>query len=354
MAVSDQVAAHGKPTIGDKIGRGSQPTRTDGQTPPTSGVVGALRRAARVGGNSTGLFVVFILLCAFFTINSPYFLTYENALAVGDQIATLGVIAAGATLVIISGGIDLSVGSVVALAATVMGVSFQNHDVPLPIAIGIGLFAGVIVGLINGLLVTRFRIAAFIATLATMSAARGIANMMTNGVQISNYPLWFDELATARYFGISACTAALIVVFIAAGVYLSRRPGGRQIYAVGGNETVARLAGINVNRVKLKVYVVTGFLAGLGGIILASRLDSATPSMGMGIELQVIAAVVIGGASLSGGVGTMGGTVLGVLIIGILSNGLNIMGVSQFAQQVIIGIVIVGAVMIDSFRRRGN
>jgi ribose transport system permease protein len=295
-----------------------------------------------------------VVLCAFFAVNSPYFLTYENALAIGDQIATLGVIAAGATLVIISGGIDLSVGAVVALAATVMGVFYQYQGIPLPIAIVCGLLAGIVVGLINGLVVTRGRIAPFIATLGTMTAARGVANMMTNGVQISNYPRWFDELATKRYFGLSACTAALILVFIAAGIYLSRRPGGRQVYAVGGNETVARLAGVNVDLVKLKAYVLTGFLSALGGIILASRLDSATPSLGLGIELQVIAAVVIGGASLSGGVGWMGGTVLGVLIIGILSNGLNIMGVSQFMQQVIIGIVIVGAVMIDSFRRRAH
>ena len=357
FAVTDhQVATPPKQLAGNGAASGGGPASTNGSVPGMSrrSVFTALRRASQTGGNSGGLAVVFTLLCAFFAFNSPYFLTYDNALVIGDQIATLGVISAGATLVIISGGIDLSVGSVIALAAVVMGVFYQYHGIPLPIAIVCGLLAGVAVGFLNGLLVTRGQIAAFIATLATMTAARGVANMMTNGVQVSNYPSWFDGLATDRYLGLSVCTAVLILVFIAVGTYLSRRPGGRQVYAVGGNETVARLAGINVDLVKLKVYVLTGFLSAVGGIMLASRLDSATPSLGLGMELQVIAAVVIGGASLSGGVGTMGGTVLGVLIIGILSNGLNIMGVSQFAQQVIIGIVIAGAVMIDSFRRRRN
>jgi len=357
LAVADhEVTIPSKERAGDGAASGGEPASANGSAPGTSraSVAAVLRRASRAGGSSGGLAVVFVVLCAFFALSSPYFLTYGNALAIGDEIATLGVIAAGSTLVIISGGIDLSVGASVALGATVMGVFYQYQGIPLPIAIVCGLLAGTVVGLINGLVITRGRIAPFIATLGTMTAARGVANMMTNGVQVSGYPLWFDQLATKRYFGLSVCTAALILVFILVGIYLSRRPGGRQVYAVGGNETVAKLAGINVDVVKIKAYALTGFLSALGGIILASRLDSATPSLGTGIELQVIAAVVIGGASLSGGIGWMGGTVLGVLIIGILSNGLNIMGVSSFMQQVVIGTVIVGAVMIDSFRRRAH
>lgn len=312
----------------------------------------ALSRLAGALGPGSGLVIVVIGLIAFFTWRSPYFLTYENALVIGDVMVTVGIVAIGATLVIVSGGIDLSVGSVVALAATLMGVLFDRMGIPLPLAIVAGLAAGALVGLVNGLLVTLGGLAPFIATLATMSAVRGIALMLTNGVQVADFPSWFDQLATQRYAGISALVGVLILVCVVGHIYLGHRPGGRETLAVGGNETVARLAGISITRTKIRTYVIAGLLAGLAGIALSSRLDSATPNFGVGLELQVIAAVVIGGASLSGGIGSVPGTALGVLVVAVLANGLNLIGVSSFAQQVVIGVVIAGAVMVDSYRRR--
>ena len=207
-------------------------------------------------------------------------------------------------------------------------------------------------GAVSGLLITLFRVPAFIATLAMMSVARGLANMITDGQQIVGFPSWFSMLAYSRLGGFLTLTVAImLVVFVLGWAYLRYSAGGRSLYAIGGNPEVARLAGINVNAFTVGVYVVSGFLAGLAGVVLAMRLDSVQPTAGVSYELDTIAAVVIGGTSLTGGRGGIVGTIIGVLIIGVLRNGLNLLSVSPFLQAVVIGIVIALAVAAESFKK---
>jgi ribose transport system permease protein len=270
-----------------------------------------------------------------------------------DQITVLGIMSVGMTFVILIGGIDLSVGSVLALAMMVMGWVANIAGWPIGLAIPLALLVSALSGLVVGLLVTSFRVPAFIATLAMMSVARGVANMITDGQQIVGFPDWFTMLAIDRHFGILTATVFLMLaIVIVAWLFLKYRSEGRMLYAVGGNPEVARLAGINVPLVTIGVYVLCAVLAGLAGIVLAARLDAVQPSSGFGYELDTIAAVVIGGTSLSGGAGGIGGTLIGVLIIGVLRNGLNLLNVSPFLQQVIIGVVIVLAVGVETLRRK--
>jgi ribose transport system permease protein len=235
----------------------------------------------------------------------------------------------------------------------VMGYMAKEAGLPMALAIPLGVFAGALSGLVSGLLITQFAVPAFIATLAMMSIARGLANMITDGQQIVGFPLWFNDLAITRYGGYLTMTVALLlVIVVVAALFLRYRTAGRSVYAVGGNAEVARLAGINVKRLTIWVYVISGTLAGIAGIVLAARLDSVQPSSGFTYELDTIAAVVIGGTSLSGGRGSIGGTAVGVLIIGVLRNGLNLLGVSPFLQQVVIGVVIAMAVAADALRKK--
>ncbi|RWX81176.1 ABC transporter permease [Neorhizobium lilium] len=302
---------------------------------------------------ATGPLVGLLALCLFLSISTDAFLSLRNGLNILDQITVLGIMAVGMTFVILIGGIDLSVGSVLALSMMVMGWTANIAGMPMPLAIVFALAASAVSGLLVGLLVTLFRVPAFIATLAMMSAARGVANMITDGQQIVGFPDWFTMLAIDRHFGVLTATVFLMLaVLLAAWIFLHFRAEGRMLYAVGGNPEVARLAGINTQIVTIGVYVVSAVLAGLAGIVLAARLDSVQPSSGFGYELDTIAAVVIGGTSLSGGSGGIGGTLIGVLIIGVLRNGLNLLNVSPFLQQVIIGVVIVLAVGAETIRRR--
>jgi ribose transport system permease protein len=235
----------------------------------------------------------------------------------------------------------------------VMGYLGNNREWPFVIAIVVALLASAACGLTSGLMVTRLRMPAFIATLAMMSIARGIASIITNGEQIVGFPDWFSNLAIIRHFGFLTVTVGLMVVItLIAWIILAFRPVGRALYALGGSQEVARLAGIPVRQYTMWVYVICGALAGLAGVILSARLDSSQPSSGLGYELDTIAAVVIGGASLSGGVGSIGGTAVGVLIIGFLRNGLNLLQISPFVQQVVIGVVIAFAVAADTMRNR--
>ena len=294
-----------------------------------------------------------ILLCVIFTFTTNVFFSVRNALNVLDQVTVLGILAVGMTLVIVIGGIDLSVGSILAFGMMVMGWLKDSFNVPLPLAILIALLCGAVCGLINGLLVTKARLPAFIATLAMMSIGRGLANIVTDGRQVVGFPDWFTSLSTVRHFGFLSITVALFLILVAiTWIFLRYRSAGRSLYAIGGSAEVARLAGIKVQTLTIWVYIAAGTLAGVAGIAQASRLDSSEPSAGLGYELDTIAAVVIGGASLSGGIGGIGGTIVGVLIIGVLHNGLNLIGVSPFIQQIIIGAVIAVAVMADTLRRK--
>ena len=206
---------------------------------------------------------------------------------------------------------------------------------------------------VSGLLITELNVPPFIATLAMMSIARGLANMITNGSQIIGFPPWFNMGAIIRYGGFLTMTVAvMLVVFLVAVLYQRYRKGGRILYAIGGNPEVARLAGVNVKRATVVVYTMCAALSGLAGVLFAARLDAVQPSIGIAFELDAIAAVVIGGTSLSGGTGGVGGTIIGVLIIGVLRNGLNLLSVSPFVQSVVIGLVIVLAVAAETFKQR--
>ncbi len=294
-------------------------------------------------------------LCILFGLSTSAFLTVRNLVNVIDQLTVLGLMALGMTAVIVIGGIDLSVGSVLALSMMVMGWLSNVYGIPMQLAIVAALATGGVCGMTSGLLITAANLPAFIATLAVMSIARGLANMITDGSQIVGYVGWFSDLSIVRYCGVLSATVALFLVLTAAAyVFMTYRAGGRALYAIGGNSEVARLAGIRVKRVTVLVYTVCGVLAGLAGVVMSTRLDSSQPSGGLGYELDAIAAVVIGGASLSGGIGSIPGTLMGVFTIGVLRNGLNLLGVSPFVQQVVIGVVIVLAVALDAHTRKGR
>jgi ribose transport system permease protein len=302
-----------------------------------------------------GPLVGLVLLCVIFSLTTNVFLSVRNALNILDQVTVLGILAIGMTAVIVTGGIDLSVGSVLALTMMIMGWLRETWDVPLPAAIVIALLAGSACGLANGLLVTKAKLPAFIATLTMMSVGRGLANIVTDGRQVVGFPDWFTALAAVRNFGFLSVTVGLFIALVVVSwIFLNYHAVGRSLYAIGGGAEVARLAGIQVQKLTIWVYTLAGLLSGIAGIAMASRLDSSEPSAGLGYELDTIAAVVIGGASLSGGVGGVAGTVVGVLIIGVLHNGLNLSGVSPFVQQVIIGVVIALAVTFDTLRRKEN
>lgn len=301
-----------------------------------------------------GPLIGLLLLCVVFSFSTNgAFLSVRNGLNVLDQVTVLGILSIGMTAVIVTGGIDLSVGSNLALSMMVMGWLSHNLNAPLSLSMFAAVLVGGACGLANGLLVTKARLPAFIATLSVMTIARGLANIITDGQQIVGYPDWLDSLATVRYFGFFSFTVVVaIVLVIVSWIFLQYRAAGRGLYAIGGSPEVARLAGLPVQKMINWVYIASGLLSGIAGIVMSSRLDSSQPSAGTGYELDAIAAVVIGGASLSGGVGGIGGTVVGVLIIGVLHNGLNLSGVSPFIQQVIIGVVIAIAVTSDTLRRR--
>ncbi len=302
-----------------------------------------------------GPLVGLVLLCIVFSFTSEYFFTTRNALNILDQVTVLGILAIGMTAVIITGGIDLSVGSVLAFSMMMMGWLSREFGVPLEIAMLCAILTGAACGAVSGLLITVARLPPFIATLAMMTVARGLANILTDGRQIVGYPSWFTSFATVRHFDFLSVTVGVFIVsVILAFIYLRYRPGGRNLYAIGGSPEVARLSGIAVKKVTVGVYAMCGALSGLAGIALAARLNSSQPSAGLTYELDTIAAVVIGGASLAGGVGSIAGTVVGVLIIGVLSNGLNLLAVSPFIQMVVIGCVIALAVTFDTLGRRNR
>lgn len=308
-----------------------------------------------LGSGTGGPLVGLVVLCVALFIATPFFLTANNLLNILDQVTILGILALGMTFVIITAGIDLSVAAVLALSMMVLGWTSHNAGWPLWLSIIAAILVGGLCGLASGLGVTVTKLPPFIATLAMLSIARGTANVITDGQQIVGYPDWFTALSTERHFGFLTITALVLIVLLVLGwAFLRYRPGGRAVYAVGGSAEVARLAGIKVKQVTTGVYVLSGLLAGLAGVVLAARLDSSQPSAAVGLELDVIAAVVIGGASLSGGVGRVPGTIVGVLIIGVLRNGLNLLSVSPFVQQIVIGVVIALAVMVDVLQHRSE
>lgn len=302
-------------------------------------------------GRQFGTLLGLIGLIIIFWISTPYFLTISNLLNIAQQTSINAIIAVGMTFVIITAGIDLSVGSILAFSGVVLA-SVLKVGAPFSIAILVGFGVGLLCGVVNGLLISYGRLPPFISTLGMMSVARGAALLYTQGRPISGFSINFRYLATGEIFHIPSPVVIMILVYILAHFVLTRTKLGRYSYAIGGNEEAAILSGVNVKFYKTMVYGLCGMLSGLGAIILTARLNSAQPIAGIMYELDAIAATVIGGTSLMGGEGRMIGTLIGALIMGVLRNGLNILGVSSFIQQTIIGSVIIIAVLIDMALKR--
>lgn len=306
--------------------------------------------------------IALLLMCIVLSLLTDRFLTTENTFNVMRQISVNLIVSVGMTLVILTAGIDLSVGSVLALcgAITASMLKFGAELADLNLFIGFTLFgaiaggilAGSLLGWFNGIVITRFKVPPFVATLAMLTIARGLTMLWTGGFPITGFEGNMAFIGTGWVFGIPM--PVWISIFVVAGAIILTRNTrlGRHIYAVGGNEKAALLSGLNVKRIKITVYAIAGALAAIGGIIVTSRLDSAQPNAGMGLELDSIAAVVIGGTSLSGGKGSILGTVQGALIIGVLNNGLVLLNVSPFWQQVVKGLVILLAVIIEKMNPR--
>lgn len=286
------------------------------------------------------------------SILSPYFLTLANLSSVARQTAVINIIALGMTLIMISGGIDLSVGSVMAFAG-ICGTMLLATGWPLVPALIGAMLAGAAWGLLNSLLITLLRVSPFIATLGTMGAARGLTLVLTNGMPVVRLPDSFGRLGDGNLFAVVPIPLAILVVLaLLTGFILKYTRLGRYAYAIGSNSEAARYAGVPVRKYLVAVYVFGGMLTGLAAMIESARLMTGQPTAGQGYELSVIAAVVIGGGSLSGGEGTVTGTVAGAFLMGLISNGSNLLGVSPFWQQVLIGCVIVLAVAVDELRKR--
>ncbi|MYL35836.1 ribose ABC transporter permease [Pontibacillus yanchengensis] len=295
----------------------------------------------------------FIVICLFFSIATSEFLTFTNISNILRQVSINGILAVGMTFVILTGGIDLSVGSVMAFTGTIMAGLMINNGLPPYIGILLGILLGAAVGYINGMFVAYAKIPAIIVTLAMMEIARGLALLYTGGYPLSGMPSSFTFIGRGYLFGVIPMPVIIMaLVFFLAYIILNHLPLGRYIYALGGNEEAVRLSGIKVKRIKALVFMVSGVTASISGLIITSRLASGQPNAGVGFELDAIAAVVLGGTAISGGRGHIFGTFLGALLLGVLSNGLNLVGVSPYVQRVLKGAIIIGAIYYSSTRKK--
>jgi ribose/xylose/arabinose/galactoside ABC-type transport system permease subunit len=301
-----------------------------------------LKRAGRRFGTVAGLIGLCLLLWAL----TPHFLTIANALNVMEQTAINAIVAVGMTYVIIAGGIDLSVGSLVAFSGVTLAAALKAGW-PAAGAVAVALTVGALSGFVNGAVISFGRLPPFIMTLGMMSVARGAALLFTDGRPISGFGAGFRSIATGRVLGVPAPIVLTLVIYGVAHFGLSRTRFGRYVYGIGGNEEATRLSGVAVRFHKTMVYVVSGVASAVAAVLLTARLNTAQPIAGIMYELDAIAATVIGGTSLSGGEGTLAGTLIGALTMAVLRNGLNLLGVSSFLQQLVIGVVIIVAVLVD-------
>lgn len=313
------------------------------------GNIGWIRRQMGI----YGIVVAFLVLCLFLSFANEFFLTWGNWTNIIRQTAINGILAIGVTFVILTSGIDLSVGAVMALAGAV-GASFATATNPhsIVLAIAAGGAVGIVLGGLNGLAVARLSLPPFVVTLGMLSVARGITYIFTDGRPIPDLTDSFLFLGSGSILGVPVPILMLLLVFGTCWFVLRHTVFGRHVYAVGGSEKSATTSGVKVKRVVALAYVISGFMAALAGLVLTARTTAALPQAGIAYELDAIAAVVIGGTSLSGGRGSLVGTLFGSLIIGTINNGLDLMGVSSYYQQVVKGLIIVGAVMLDASRRR--
>jgi ribose transport system permease protein len=295
-----------------------------------------------------------LLVSAGIAVATPYFLTTDNLMGVFRSFSTTAMMSIGMVMVIITGGIDLSVGSVMGLSGLVTALAFQ-HGLPTVACVGCGLGVGLLFGLTNGLLVTVGRLPPFIATLGTLSIGRGLMYIITKGVPVTpDTPESFSAIGQGYLGAVPAPVIIMLILAVVFSVVMSFTKFGRHVYATGGNEHAAWISGVNTARVKLIVYTLTGFISSIAGIVAFSRYLSAEPASGFGIELDVIAAAAIGGASLAGGVGSVQGAVIGAALTGIIANGVVLMNINTYAQQAITGAVILIAVSVDVWRHAGK
>jgi len=302
---------------------------------------------------TAGLPVALVALFIFFAVQAPNFAETSNFSNVARQVAVLGLIATAQTVVILTAGIDLSVGSTVALASVLTATGLRDGNPLLGIALALG--AGLLVGLVNGLIIGYTAVTPFIVTLGMLSIVSGTALTLTNGDPIFQLPdSWFFQLGIGFVGPVPVPVIVSAVVFVLFYLLITRTKFGTYVYAVGGNQQAAQLAGIPVARVKLSVYLLSGLTAALGGVILTARVRSGQPLLGQGLELESVAAVVIGGTSLFGGRGRLVGTIYGVLLVGIVRNGLDLLGVSTFIQRIVIGAATIGAVLLTVLREGGR
>lgn len=299
---------------------------------------------------SYGIVVAFLIICLFLTVLSPVFLSVTNVRNVVRQSSIFGIMAIGMTFVILTGGIDLSVGSILAIAGAVAAGTLKAGAGILPVIL-LALLIGVGCGLANGLIITIGRIAPFVVTLGMMSIARSLTLIYTKGYPISGFPPAFRFIGGGDLLSVPVPIIVFLLTVLVAWLILTQTRLGRYTYAIGGNEETVKLSGINAGWYKTIVYVLSGVTSAISALILASRLNSAEPVAGQGYELDVIAAVVIGGTSLSGGLGSVWGTLVGALLIGVINNGMNLLGISPYFQLLVKGLIIIGAVLLDRLRQ---
>ena len=304
--------------------------------------------------HETILFLVVIVALVILSIQAEQFATIDNLLNQGRFLTEVSLVALIMTFVIVTGGIDLSVGSILGLSAIVLGVAWKKLGLPLPLAILVSLSVGTLAGLFNGIIITRFKVPPLIATLATLALYRGLAEGISQARSIRGYPEWFFVLGQGEFFGIP--TQLWIVAFftLLTGFILTYTTWGRATYAIGANETAARFSGIAVDKTKLFIYAASGFAASLAAIIFVSRVSTTRSDMGMGLELDAITAVVLGGTSIFGGKGTIVGTFFGLILIQILKNGLSLAGVKSDGTYIAIGLVLILTLLISNLFNRNS
>jgi putative xylitol transport system permease protein len=301
------------------------------------------------------IIIAFAVLCVVLSFASPYFLREKNLVNVLRQVSVNGLLSIGMTFIILTGGIDLSVGSMLAFGGVVAASFASSAFTVVPqihpvLAIFLGLAAGTILGALNGLVIAKVKVTPFIMTLGMLSIARGLTFIYTDGMPVTNLSPGLLWVGQGYLWRVPMPVAVFLLVLVLAWVILYRMKFGRYIYAVGGNARSARISGINTGFIIFMVYVISGLLSAMGGILLTARTSAGLPQAGASYELDAIAAVVIGGTSMTGGKGSLLGTLMGILIIGVINNGLDLLGVSSYYQQVVKGLIIVGAVMLDYFQ----
>jgi rhamnose transport system permease protein len=302
-------------------------------------------------GHEIVLAAILLISLVVLATQTDRFLTTGNLLNQGRLMAEVGLVALPMTFIIITAGIDLSVGSIMGLCAILLGYSWQNFGLPLELAIVLALVTGALAGAVNGWFITRIGVPPLIMTLATLALYRGLAEGISQARSVRGYPEWFFQLGQGEFLGVPTQLWLLVVAILVAAIVLARTTFGRSLYAIGHNELAARFSGIPVDRYKLAIYTLSGLMAGLAGYIFVSRVSTTRSDMGTGLELDVIAAVVLGGTSIFGGTGSILGTVLGVILIQLLKNGLALTGVKGDATIVVIGAVLILSILITNWLR---